>query len=186
MTGPVDTTDGIRSVPRAGAMSLLQARSIVKGFLRRWTVRSVDAQLAVSDRLTTTLARCWPRTGRIELSARALRMPARLPELLCHEAAHLAVFALHGPNCRPHGPEWQALMRQAGFKPRATLVSACRVLRPKPAPASVRWEHVCPVCQTTRTGKRPVPRWRCAACVAAGLDGKLTIRRRPAPEARSR
>lgn len=137
-------------------------------------------QVAVSYRLTTTLARCWPRTGRIELSARALRMPARLPELLCHEAAHLAVFALHGPDCRPHGPEWQALMRQAGFEPRATLVSACRVMRPKPAPVSARYEHVCPVCHTSRTAKRPVPRWRCAACVAAGLDGTLTIRRRSA------
>lgn len=160
-----------------------QARTIVKRLLGRWEVHSTDPHLAVSARLSTTLARCWPRTGRIELSARALRMRARLPELLCHEAAHLAVHALHGPNCRPHGPEWQALMRQAGFEPRATLVSTCRVIRPKPAPVSVRYEHVCPVCQARRVAKRPVPGWRCAACVAAGLDGKMIIRRRTASKA---
>jgi len=139
--------------------------------------------VTISHRLTTTLARCWPRTGCIELSARALDARAKLRELLCHEAAHLAVHLLHGPNCRPHGPEWQALMRQAGFEPRATIVSSCRVMRPKPARAAVNYEHVCPVCQTRRVAKRPVPAWRCAACVADGLDGKMTIRRRPASKA---
>jgi len=156
----------------------------VRRYLAGWSVERVDPQVTVSDRLTTTLARCWPRTGRIELSARALGDRVRLPELLCHEAAHLAVHVLHGPRCRPHGPEWQALMRQAGFEPRATIVSACRVVRPKPArAATARYEHVCPVCHTRRTAKRPVPRWRCAACVAAGLDGKMTIRRRAASKA---
>lgn len=143
----------------------------------------IAPQVTLSSRLITTLARCWPRTGRIELSSRALGDRARLRELLCHEAAHLAVHVLHGPKCRPHGPEWQALMRQAGFEPRATIVSACVVMRPKPARTTARYEHVCLVCHTRRIAKRPVPGWRCAACVAAGLDGKMTIQRRAASKA---
>lgn len=164
-------------------MSVRRHVGVVKRHLAAWSVGQLDVQITVSDRLTKTLARCWPRTGRIELSSRTLRAPERLGELLCHEAAHLAVHALHGPGCRPHGPEWQALMRQAGFEPRATVASACRVMRPRPSSAAARYEHVCLVCGTRRWARCPVSRWRCAACVAAGLDGKLTIRRQPAPGA---
>ena len=39
-------------------------------------------------------------------------------------------------------------------------------------------DHWCPVCQSSRKARRPVKAWRCAACVAAGLDGTLEIARR--------
>jgi hypothetical protein len=51
-----------------------------------------------------------------------------------------------------------------------------RPARPKAKPPL--YDHWCPVCQSSRTGRRPVKAWRCAACVAAGLDGKLEITRR--------
>jgi hypothetical protein len=51
--------------------------------------------------------------------------------------------------------------------------------QPKPkTPPSIAYDHWCPVCQSSRQARRPVKAWRCAACVAAGLDGKLEITRR--------
>jgi len=47
----------------------------------------------------------------------------------------------------------------------------------KPKAPSPLYDHWCPVCQSSRVGRRPVKAWRCAACVAAGLDGKLEITR---------
>jgi hypothetical protein len=35
-------------------------------------------------------------------------------------------------------------------------------------------------------GRRPVKAWRCAACVAAGLDGKLEITRRTTKPGKAR
>ena len=43
-----------------------------------------------------------------------------LHEVIAHELAHLLVFARHG-RTRPHGPEWQRLMRQVfGLPARVT------------------------------------------------------------------
>ena len=44
--------------------------------------------------------------------------------------------------------------------------------------SSFAYDHWCPVCQSSRQARRPVKAWRCAACVAAGLDGRLEITRR--------
>ena len=35
-----------------------------------------------------------------------------------HEVAHLAAFARHGPLIRPHGAEWEAIMRHFGVEPK--------------------------------------------------------------------
>jgi SprT-like family len=45
--------------------------------------------------------------------------------------------------------------------------------------ARVRFAHRCPVCQTVRYARGPVHRWRCAACLDAGLDGVLEITSEP-------
>ncbi|HLE72474.1 MAG TPA: hypothetical protein VJH87_22540 [Vicinamibacteria bacterium] len=37
--------------------------------------------------------------------------------------------------------------------------------------------HRCPVCQLFRAARRLMSRWRCAACVASGLEGRLSITR---------
>jgi len=88
---------------------------------------------------------------------------------------------LHGRDCRPHGPEWKALMRQAGFEPRVRIPAEQLVERPRGKKPGAVWEHRCPVCQMVRMNRRRVPRWRCAACREAGLEGKLIIKRHLQP-----
>ncbi|UHD16648.1 SprT family zinc-dependent metalloprotease [Thiocapsa bogorovii] len=38
-------------------------------------------------------------------------------ETVAHEVAHVVAFVKHGPRIRPHGPEWQAVMRHFGVEP---------------------------------------------------------------------
>jgi SprT protein len=40
-----------------------------------------------------------------------------LHQTVPHEVAHLVVFRLFGPGARPHGAEWQAIMRLFGAEP---------------------------------------------------------------------
>ena len=92
--------------------------------------------------------------------------------------AHLAARELHGRNVRPHGPEWKALMTSAGFEPRTRLPSPNGTPpRGKRRGASTVYVHRCPVCQLLRTARRLMSRWRCAACVDSGLEGRLTVTR---------
>jgi SprT protein len=43
---------------------------------------------------------------------------AFLAQTIPHECAHLIAFAIHGRGIRPHGEEWQAVMRHLGAEPR--------------------------------------------------------------------
>ena len=111
------------------------------------------------------------------MNVRLLKAPTSLRvEVLCHELAHVAAYELHGRRCRPHGPEWAALMRAAGFEPcaRARLTHDVSALVVAPRRGS-QYEHRCPVCQAVRFARRPVRQWRCVACLTAGLDGRLLI-----------
>ncbi len=67
-------------------------------------------------------------------------------------------------------------MRDAGFEPKTKLPSPTNA-RAKP-PRNSLDTHRCPVCHLSWTAKRRMRRWRCAECVAAGLDGTLDIRQR--------
>jgi len=40
-----------------------------------------------------------------------------LNETVPHEVAHVLAYHRHGPNIRPHGREWQRIMRQLGAEP---------------------------------------------------------------------
>jgi predicted SprT family Zn-dependent metalloprotease len=135
--------------------------------------------VGVSHRMRRSLGRCVPVQGAIRLSASALDAPPQiLAEILCHEAAHVAVHVLHGVACQPHGPEWAALVRMAGFEPRTDLpFEHGDDPFQRQSHSDLTYEHRCPVCQSLRLAKRPVRRWRCADCVAAGLDGRLEITR---------
>ncbi|WP_296811339.1 SprT-like domain-containing protein [Thiocapsa sp.] len=40
-----------------------------------------------------------------------------IAETVPHEVAHVVAFVKNGPRIRPHGPEWQAVMRHFGVEP---------------------------------------------------------------------
>ena len=63
-------------------------------------------------------------------------------------------------------------MTSAGFEPRTRLPSpngAPLLRRSRRAPYV--YVHRCAVCQAFRAERRLMSRWRCAACVASGLEG---------------
>jgi predicted SprT family Zn-dependent metalloprotease len=108
--------------------------------------------------------------------------PELLREALCHEAAHAAVYELHGRVPRPHGREWRDLMQTAGFEPR-TRMPATHSPHVSGRHTGSRgvWNHRCPVCHMSRAAHRPVNNWRCAQCRAAGLEGTLIVTRIDGP-----
>lgn len=143
-----------------------------------------DLKISVSTRLTKSLARCLPERPEIRIAAFLLDGPSPLlREVLCHELAHLITHMRFGKSVKPHGPEWKALVRKAGFEPRVQIptgrprsVSATTAARSRKVPSTL-WAHRCPVCQMTRIAHRSVPQWRCESCVKDGLDGRLVIER---------
>ena len=135
-------------------------------------------RIAPGNRLRSSLAVCNPNRGLIRVRPDVLTGPMTvLREVLCHEYAHLMVRWIHGSGPRPHGREWADLMRAAGYTPRLRMP----MTRKGGAPTSegkrsrVRYLHRCPACHTERLSPRPQPRWRCAHCRQAGLDGRLLI-----------
>ncbi|MBW2273116.1 MAG: SprT-like domain-containing protein [Deltaproteobacteria bacterium] len=179
-----------------------------------WGLPDLGARvrIEVSGRLTRSLGRCEPAKGEIRI-ARWLReeAPELLPEVLCHELAHVAAYELYagpaegakkrsalvagllgrlsgrrtgvertgasaGAALRPHGREWKALMRRAGFAPRARIPEAQlpAAARARTA-AGLRWDHSCPLCGARRIARRRMPQWRCRACREAGLAGELVM-----------
>jgi predicted SprT family Zn-dependent metalloprotease len=149
-----------------------------------WGIPGLASQVTVefSPRMTRSLGRCYPERRLIRLTSRLAKGPRPIvKEALCHELAHIAVLEINGTRTPPHGPAWAELMRIAGFKPRTRLQNPCNTppLRKKDLPQRYLYVHHCPVCQMERVARRPVRRWRCSACVEAGLDGKLEITRRP-------
>jgi predicted SprT family Zn-dependent metalloprotease len=153
---------------------------------RLWRLPGVaKVEVVVRPDLRRTLGRFSPQTGVIEVSAGVLRNG--LGAVLRHEAAHAAVAQKHIKAARPHGPEWQELMVLAGEpQPRAARWCGHRTRKttsqPRQAPNAL-YDHRCPVCHNNRKAKRPVRAWRCAPCVAAGLEGHLEITRRPTKSA---
>jgi len=98
-------------------------REDVEGWMRLWGVPGLEERLDIrySGRLTRSLGRCHPAHGLVRLKrSLADGDPALLREVVCHEVAHAAVFAIHRRRVRPHGKEWGALMRAAGYRARAT------------------------------------------------------------------
>jgi SprT protein len=174
------------------------ARGVTEDVVRDWVLAwsslwgtpdlPATIHITFSPRLRASLGRCSPRTGSIRLNPGLLDAdPAILREVLCHEAAHVAAWLLHGRRARPHGREWKDLMRAAGYEPRVrwphqALPGALRAAR-RPA---VLYLHTCPVCHARRTARRPVRAWRCRRCVEDGLDGRLEITSRPVTREASR
>jgi len=96
----------------------------IPSWAEAWGVPGLEARISVgfSTRMTRSLGRCQPEQKRIRLASWLREAPAELlAEVLCHEAAHVAVHELHGRGCRPHGSEWRALMRAAGYDARTRI-----------------------------------------------------------------
>lgn len=149
-------------------------------------------QVRYSPRMKRALARCTPETGSVRLAGYlADATPELVEEVLCHEAAHVAAHRLTQGTAKPHGPEWRDLVRLAGFEPRTTapankapesgLATQSLIGRAQTPKAHPRYQHRCPVCQATRTARRPVPSWHCAECMDAGLEGAMVITRLDSP-----
>lgn len=135
-----------------------------------------SVSVVFSHRMIKSLGRCDLKNKTIRLNPKLKgRRGEILLEVLCHEAAHIAVHETHGAGGSPHGEEWRRYVRQAGFEP--LVATSLKDFNPPPLrkPATAVYDHRCPVCQMTRRSPRRVSRWRCAACVWAGLDGRLIV-----------
>ena len=85
-----------------------------------WGVEELAPEISVelSSRMTRSLGRCYPDRKLIRIAQFVFDESSTLvQEVLCHEAAHLAAYHLHGTSIRPHGREWKALMLMAGHPP---------------------------------------------------------------------
>lgn len=161
------------------------ARPKLAAWARLWAcprVRTVTCRL--NPRLTSALGRCRSNASVIELSPRLFQRDWRIRrEVLCHEAAHVAVRQHEAADARPHGRQWRALMVLAGFRPRVQIrLPRSKVpvpMVPRRTALPTRYAHRCPVCQFTRVAGRRMPRWRCPECLSAGLSGAMTIERLP-------
>lgn len=142
-----------------------------------WSVPALgrDITLRVNLRLRSSIARYRHDDGCIEVGPRFLADRRIRREAIAHELAHAAVAKRQNRRYRPHGPEWSSLLRQAGFSARAIVCSESNETSSTRAGGSGRFLHRCPVCQMTRTARRPVSAWRCRQCVESGLSGQLEI-----------
>lgn len=72
-----------------------------------------------------SLGRCYPDRRLIRIARFVLEESEDLfQEVLCHEAAHVVAYHLHGHAIRPHGREWKALVQMAGYPPSARYSEA--------------------------------------------------------------
>jgi predicted SprT family Zn-dependent metalloprotease len=158
-------------------------RDRLESWGRLWGVPTLaeDVELHLSSRLRTSLGNYRVDRSQLTLAAWLLDGPTALVEhVLCHEAAHAAVHALHGRRVKPHGVEWRIMMVQAGWPARVRVPWSALPASRRVAPHHRGlWEHRCPVCQATRLARTRVTRWRCRSCRNAGRDGRLVIRRLP-------
>lgn len=163
---------------RPAAAETSKFRKAVRRWAKLWGAASlVETTVEWSSRLSCSVGRAYPQRMliRLHLGLREPRYASLLREVLCHEAAHLAVFVLHGRDASLHGPEWRRLVELAGYEP-CTGIHIPELISPEPPP--VRFEHFCPRCHAKRFAKRRQPSWRCVACRGAGLEGNLIIRPR--------
>ncbi len=163
----------------APALSPFRATAYLRSLAQTWGVsRLAQLGIRVNSRLTSTVARLVVNEAVIELNPTVAGLHLRKRrEVICHEAAHFAVQQRHRKVLRPHGPEWAALVRQAGFEPKASRV---RCGQPKLRRTTKRaFLHTCPVCHFSKRAARQTPRWRCPECRAIGLDGSLRVEREP-------
>lgn len=121
--------------------------------------------ISFSTRLKKSLGRVCPETGVIRLNSRLQNAPRGfLIEVLCHEAAHVAVYLVHGSKPKPHGPEWCDLMRRAGYQPSTRLDHRSLPPVAHDPPLISRHRYRCAVCQVDFFVRRKSSRLHCSTC----------------------
>lgn len=168
------------SIPDATLPPRLRKR--LDRWLLRWGTPSLVKSLRIefSPRLVRAFGRCYQERRLIRLTPSLLDSQSHLlAEILCHEAAHAAVYLRHGEAAKPHGEEWEALMRTVGFQPRVRIPVAVRPAG-RPKGEHPLYLHRCPVCERSRRASRPMRAWRCRDCVGTRSGGRLVIRREAA------
>lgn len=145
-------------------------------FGRVWSFPTLAESVSIrfSSRLTRTWARTDLETNSITLARELTDDHERLVDVLCHELAHVVAWLRVGRSEGPHGPTWRRLVLDAGREPVLRLPDRDAVPTTDKS-ATRRFLHRCPICDFSRTARRPTPAWRCADCVAAGLSGELII-----------
>ena len=155
----------------------------IASWARAWNIAGIGDRITIiaSSRLRNSVANCDPQNRLIRVRTDLFGgTRERLLETICHEMAHIAVHRLYGRSAKPHGPEWRSLIIAAGFEPRLRIPPERPAAGPDSPENKIKarsYEHRCQVCQATRRAKRPVTRWRCSACKAIGLDGRMLITR---------
>jgi len=144
---------------------------------------SVRVTLRTEGRLRSSIARTSVSKLEIRLHPDLADAPDEfVAEVVCHELAHLACHELHGPDHKPHGPEWQRLVELAGFTP-ATRARVPGDQQTNERSPRLLYVHTCPVCHFSHTARRAMRNWRCPECIEAGLSGELQIQSVPAQSA---
>ena len=114
---------------------------------RFWNVPHLGDIVTVvySPRLRTSLGRANREQRNIRLHPRLQKdLSALALETLCHEAAHIAVWILHGKTARPHGVEWRELVIKAKYVPRTSHEVIPKHTHPRRAPR--RYIYLCRGC----------------------------------------
>ncbi|MGQ0551977.1 MAG: SprT-like domain-containing protein [Planctomycetota bacterium] len=130
--------DGLEEAARTRIGAELQRLATVFSEQRILTI-----QVRASRRLSASLARACPERAEIAIAQRLLPS-VHLEEIVTHEVAHVLCYWRHGRK-RPHGPEWRALVEQAGQRPSVRLRPSDVVL-----PATRRRRRRRGVLQSTR------------------------------------
>lgn len=121
---------------------------LLQNWCELWGAADLTPEITVelSSRMTRSLGRCYPDRKLIRIARFVLDDSDDLfQEVLCHEAAHLAAYHLHGKSIRPHGNEWKSLMLQAGYPPSVRFKESRLQHMPPPPksrarrPAGKRW-----------------------------------------------
>lgn len=164
-----------------GADRLISVAAIER-YARLWDFPELEE--VVSLRFSARLKKSWARTNlatnTITLASELKDDRGRLSDVLCHELAHVVSHERVGRAEGPHGPTWRRLVLDAGGDPAVRLADR-KATTTKPDSAPRRFLHRCPTCDFSRVARRPIPAWRCADCVAAGLSGELIVTERKRP-----
>lgn len=158
-------------------------RRRLERWLDRWGTPSLASTLRIefSPRLRRSFGRCYQEQRVIRLAASLGGSQSwLLDEILCHEAAHAAVYELHGADVPPHGEEWEELMRVAGFEPRMRIPVVVQGPSREASKGRVYYVHRCPSCERSCRATRPMQQWRCRSCLDTRSGGRLLIQRESA------